>query len=455
MDEPDDHERPQRVASKDLTAVDAKLLTAPLRLLPLYDPPQVEDRRSPDRPFDLRAQTPDAPAVVLRVGKQDFRHVCSAVGTAIEPASVVVALSEERRVVAEASRAAGRAQVPFGTDPVFFRCVLPKTRISASLGKLRYAPTVEHGPWLPHELSAEAVTRLTREVFAEQSGRQRGVWIGATAAVSGLDDGSLLLAETLLEASLKTRSTWGRDALLAPLVVNIGAFTTFESQLQLAQALNRHKPEAYVVALAGLNAGSGPERIATAMRLLLILQASGIPVLLARAGPLRHWAVAFGLAGYETGLGRLERFDLGDFRGSGGAGSWPAKFEIPPVLTALRPEIAGRVLASNALAAETCGCDACVAGWKSADAEATVVHDASVITDEISAATGHAVDHRVRDLRRRISEARHMIDDLFEAGVDIRRHTTHLGTWAQALELAIQWGLDDTDGLQRQVRQAA
>jgi hypothetical protein len=80
--------------------------------------------------------------------------------------------------------------------------------------------------------------------------------------------------------------------------------------------------------------------------------ANGVRVMLAKAGPLRHWIRALCLDGFETGLGRLEPFALGDFRGSGGAGSWPAKFEIPELLIALQPPLAGRVMASGALSQE-------------------------------------------------------------------------------------------------------
>lgn len=445
-----------RFRSKELSAVDAELLGAPLRLLPLYDAPQVAERRlGGGTSFVVASDANVAPGVLLRVSGTDFSHVCSAVGEVIEPAAIVVALSEERKVVAAASRAAGRAHVPFAADPVFFRCALRGARIPKSLGDLRYAPGVRHGPWKAGELTPAAVRRLVREVFSEQSGRQRGLWFGATVLASG-HDGSLPLVDQLLGASIRTHASWGRDPLIAPLVIDVAAFATVGSQLRLARLLAHHRPQAYFVAVAGLHAGSSAGRIVSALRLLLILQAGGVPVLLAKAGPLRRWAAAFGLAGYECGLGRLERFNLNDYRGvAGGPGFWPAKFEIPALLAALQPALAARVLASGVLSDEPCSCAACAAGWQLGDAAGTVTHDASVISSELSDVAGRRVPERVERFRRQISDGRYMVDDLLEAGVDVRKAIPYLARWAEALELARREGLDDPACLQRLLSDAA
>jgi len=425
--------------------VDHRLLSQPLRLLPLHDPPQVVDVPRLVRPlFDSDPAV--GPGVLLRIGRDDLDHACAAVGDAINPAGLVIALSDHSNVIVAAGRAARRVDVALLTDPVFFRCALSGGRISQSLARLRYAPPQTHGPWGLEDLVEPSVRGLVREVFDAQNGRQHGGWIAPTIALTD-DPRTLEIARRLLTLSVATRPAFGREPLIAPLIVDMAAYCTLDAQVRLARSLDGINPEAYLVALADIDTNAG--RLAESLRLLLLLRSTGVRVLLAKSGPLRAFALALGIGGFESGLGRLERFSLGDFRGGGGRGTQPAKFDIPQLLTALAPELAARALKSGIFGDGPCECAACLAGWTPADAQGTVFHDAAVITADVDATRGREIPTRVAKLRGNVSEARSNVDELYEAGVDVRRQTTHLAWWADTVEILKRWGLDEPGAARR------
>jgi hypothetical protein len=170
------------VRSRELSSVDQKLLQQPLKLLPLYDPPRVDDTARVGT-LSIRRGSRDRLGILLRVGKNDLDFVCGAISDVIDPAGVVVALSDAPDVVVAAGRAARRVEVPLLTDPVFFRCALAGGRISENLAKLGYASGSDHGPWGPDDLGRGAVPGLVRAVFQEQDGRQQGAWMAPTVAL--------------------------------------------------------------------------------------------------------------------------------------------------------------------------------------------------------------------------------------------------------------------------------
>jgi hypothetical protein len=435
---PSDPKRPGLPPSPALSAVDERLLTQPLRLLPLHDRPQLPDvlrRLTP-----LFASDPDAgPAVLVRISRDDLEHVCAVVGTAINPVGLVIALSDQTNVVVAAGRAARRIDVALLTDPVFFRCALSEGRISQSLARLPYAPPTDHGPWSADDLVEASARPLVRAVFEAQDGRQRGGWVAPAVTLTG-DPQTLEIAYRLLTISVATRAAVGREPLVAPLIVDMAAYATLDDQIRLVRALEGARPEAFLVSLHG--AETSADRLAQSLRLLLLLASSGVRVLLAKAGRLRAFALALGIGGFETGLGRLERFCLDDFRGTGGPGSLPAKFEISRLLTALAPPLAARTLNSGILGEEPCDCDACQAGWRPGDTAGTVLHDATAVDADVKAAIGKETPTRLAELGRSVSAARSLVDDLYEAGVDVRGQTAHLAQWAKTLETLKRWGLD-------------
>lgn len=435
---PSDQQHPRLPPSPELSAVDERLLSQPLRLLPLHDLPQLAD--VPRRLTPLFASGPDAgPAVLVRISRDDLEHVCAVVGKAINPVGLVIALSDQTNVVVAAGRAARRIDVALLTDPVFFRCALSEGRISHSLARLPYAPPTDHGPWSADDLIEASARPLVRAVFDAQDGCQRGGWVAPAVTLTD-DPQTLEIAHRLLTISIATRAAVGREPLIAPLIVDMAAYATLEDQIRLTRALEDVRPEAFLVSLHG--AETSADRLAQSLRLLLLLAAGGVRVLLAKAGRLRAFALALGIGGFETGLGRLERFSLDDFRGTGGRGSLPAKFEISQLLTALAPPLAARTLSSGIFGEDPCACDACLAGWRPGDAAATVLHDASAVDADIKAAIGKETPARLAELGRSVSAARSLVDDLYEAGVDVHRQTAHLAQWADTLETLNRWGLD-------------
>ncbi|MGH2876276.1 MAG: hypothetical protein ACRDLV_08505 [Solirubrobacteraceae bacterium] len=386
------------------------------------------------------------PAVLVRISRDDLEHVCAAVGKAINPVGLVIALSDQTSVVVAAGRAARRIDVALLTDPVFFRCALTEGRISQSLARLPYAPPAAHGPWSADDLVEASVRPLVRAVFEAQDGRQRGGWVAPAVALTA-DPQTVDIAHRLLTTSIATRAAVGREPLIAPLIVDMRAYATLDDQIRLVRALEGVRPEVFLVSLHG--AETSADRLAESLRLLLLLASSGVRVLLAKAGRLRAFALALRIGGFETGLGRLERFSLDDFRGTGGPGSLPAKFEISRLLTALAPPLAARTLNSGILGEDPCACDACQEGWRPGDAAGTVLHDASVIDADVKAAIGKQTPARLAELGRTVSAARSMVDDLYEAGVDVLRQTAHLEQWARTLETLKRWGLDAPDAAQR------
>lgn len=407
---------------------------------------------TPSIEVKLRRSSSDVPpAVLLRIGERDLTDVCDIVDDAIKPAGLVVTLSDRPRVVVAANRASRRVDVPLLTDPVFFRCVLEGGRISDALGSQPYAPTREQGGWQLSDLRGEPLKLLAREVFEAQTDRQRGASMAPPVAFTD-DPQTLPVNRTLLQASVDTRPAFGREPLIAPLIIDADAFYDLEDQVRLVNTLAGITLDGYLVSLSGSDI-DGP-RLAAKLRLLLLIKTLGVPLVLAKAGPLRAFAIAIGLDGFETGLGRLERFALADFRGGGGQGNNPAKFEVAQILTALRPDLAHRARTSGVLGEQPCACDACADGWRPGDTKGTVFHDASVISDDVDAATGRDVSRGIGELRTAVSDARRTVDDLLDAGVDVQNETQHLARWAEAIGIVQHWGLDEPDVAQR-LRDAA
>jgi hypothetical protein len=445
----DDHDNGNR-QQPERSVVERRLLSQQPRLMSragqagAADTPPIEVKLRHDE-----AEVP--PAVLLRIGERDLTDVCAAVDEAINPAGLVVALSDRPHVVVAANRASRRVDVPLLTDPAFFRCVLKDGRISDALASQPYAPTREQGVWRLSDLSGRSLKLLVREVFEAQTDRQRGAWMAPTVTNTA-DREPLRVNRALLRASVETRSAYGREPLIAPLIIDADAFCDLDNQVRIVNTLTGINTDGYLVSLSG--ADSDAPHLAAKLRLLLLIKTLGVPVVLAKAGPMRAFALALGLGGFETGLGRLERFALTDFLGGGGQGNNPAKFEIAQILTALRPDLAHRARTCGVLGEPPCACAACTNGWRPGDTKGTVFHDASVIADDVRAATGRDISRGLGELRAAVSKARRTVDDLLDAGVDVQHETEHLARWAEAIEIVKQWGLDEPDAAQR-LRDAA
>lgn len=428
-----------RARSRDLGSVEPTVSRRLLRLLPLHGVDGDTPRRPPP-PLSTGGE-PRAPRVVLRVGASDYEAVSAVIGHHLRPAAVAVALSEKPAIIAAAGRAARRAGVPFGTDPVFFRCVLDGVRRPQTFARLSYAPAPDAGPW--RNLSPAAWRQLARAAVEEQIHREAGLLFSATVPIAGPADPALEIAVALLEATIAARAAWGNSALIAPIIIDLRQFLDLASQRRLVRRLAAQRPEAFLVHLDGLHAGARPQTIAAALRLLLLLQEAAAPVLLGRAGALRRLANAYELAGYEVGMGRLDRFALSDFRGSGGGGPKPAKLEVPELVTALPPALVRQAVLAGVLPEADDG-----------DPD-PIARNARVVSDEALGAARRTPAQRRALLRDDLVAAGHLAADLAARDIDVSSYTGPLRTWAKAMEIADAWGLHDIARLRASLRDVA
>ncbi len=139
-----------------------------------------------------------------------------------------------------------------------------------------------------------------RAVFAAQDGRQRGGWVAPAVTLTG-DPQTLEIAHRLLTISIATRAAFGREPLIAPLIIDMAAYATLEDQIRLARDAAGHRPGG-LPRLAARRDTSADAAGAVAAP-AAVAGAGGVRVLLAKAGRLRAFALALGIGGFETGLG--------------------------------------------------------------------------------------------------------------------------------------------------------
>jgi hypothetical protein len=430
-----------RFPSRDLADAEPGVADRILTLLPLHVIAGGHgDASGPD---GLTANAPDnvLQSVIVRVSKTDYRAVVKLIGPVLRPVAVLLALTEQAGVVKAAADAAREHAVKLGLDPVVFRFGLDGFRSTKSTAKLGYVPAEGDGPL--RDLTDEQLRTTARLAIQEQAYRHQGLLVGATVVVGAIDDPALDAAVTLLDASVAARATWGTDPILAPLVLDLAGFLELRSQVKLVRRLARaRRPEAFHVALDRLHAGARAERIAVALRLLVLLEQSVAPVYLAKSGQLRRLVAAYDLGGYEVGLGRLDRFSLGDFTGDGGGGAPPAKVEIPSLIAALPIELAHRVLASGIVPESSESAD--IVRW-----------NAECLAEQARLDASRSPAERRAALRNDLTGAQHLLAELHAAGIEIpKRYTGQLRTWPKAMDLADAWGLHDA-GRIRALREQA
>jgi hypothetical protein len=368
--------------------------------------------------------------MIVRVSQTDYRAVLKLMGPVLRPVAVLIALTEKRGVIKAAADAAREHAVKLGVDPVVFRFALDGFRSTKSLAKLGYAPAEGAGPY--RGLTDVQLTRLARVAIEEQAYRHTGLLVGATVVVAGVDDEALNAALVLLDASVAARATWGNDPLLAPLVLDLAGFEDLRPQVKLVRRLERsRRPEAFHVALARLHAGARPQRIAAALRLLLLIEQAVAPVYLAKAGQLRRLMAAYDLGGYEVGLGRFDSFSIDHFTSKGGGGAPSIKVEIPSLVTALPVALARRVLASGIVPELDELVD--VTRW-----------NATRLVEQARQDAARSPTQRREALRVDLAEAQRFVTELADEGIEIpMRYTGQLRTWPKAMDIADAWGLHD------------
>lgn len=300
-----------------------------------------------------------------------------------------------------------------------------------------YAPADRLTPYQPDDLRAlEEARRVAHGAIDEQQLGGADFFLAASFAIRDLDDKWLARNAKLLDLSLGQASAYGKP-LVATLELPLEALATPEAQIRLANRLARGRPSAFLVNFDGLEAGAGPAQLYWALRLMLLLQDSGAPALLGRAGALRHFFLAFGLGGFENGLGRYVGFRMTDFNGQRKPfGSHAPRFEFPSLLEALPPDSAVAVLASGIVPEATCECRACARAGSPRDQVAGAYrHNAEMLKREGQALATLAPAERIARLEEAIAKGL-LLDRELQRREIWRRRLAHLASFREAVALA-------------------
>jgi len=343
----------------------------------------------------------------------------------------------ERYSVGDVRRAANEYAIPYGVDPFVFRLAFPNFNSVKNLRDRAYAPVDRLTPYQPDDLRAlEEARRVAHGAIDEQQQGGADFFLAASFAIRDLDDKWLVRNAKLLDLSLGQASAYGKP-LVATLELPLEALASPEAQIRLANRIARGRPSALLVNFDRLEAGAAPAQLYWALRMTLLLQDSGAPVLLGRAGALRHFFLAFGLGGFEDGLGRYIGFRVSDFNGERKPfGAHGPRFEFPSLLKALPPDRAVAVLASGIVPEATCECRACVrAGSPRDQVAAAYLHNAEMLKREGQALATLAPAERVARLEEAIAKGL-LLDRELQRREIWRRRLAHLESFREAVALA-------------------
>jgi hypothetical protein len=383
-----------------------------------------------------------APHLLMRLGPSDVAHGLEAIAAGAMPSAVVSGLNETEEFTSQIRRSCAERSVSWICDPQLWKTALEGYRTSPRLQALDYTPGRDADPFTADEFEDRAfLARIGRQVVGDQFD------VGASAPLAGgfvarsPEDPWLEITAEMVRVGLAQRDTLGARPLIATVPLDLSGFLGLDSQRELVRMLGMHRPDAYLLMLSGLHQDSSPERLVAALRLSLLLQEGGAPVILGRAGMLRHLFLAFGVRGIEFGLGRLLRFAIPDYTSSGRRGGGVARFELPSLLSALVPEIAVAALAADLLPESDCSCPACSKSTSYAAAVAAASeHAAHTVSRHAISLDGLPIAERVAALTRSMREATWRWEELRGAKV-LEAHPKHLNNWIAAIDLAIEGGL--------------
>ncbi len=230
--------------------------------------------------------------------------------------------------------------------------------------------------------------------------------------------------------------------LFAPVAIAIDGFVSEEAQSRLVNKLSRANVDGYILMFDQLTVDSPPALLVAAIRLALVLQQSGRPVIVARASALRHLFLAFGVAGVELGLGRFNGFRVADFAMRRPFTSTGPRFDVPSLLTTFTQAQAAQILTAGVIPETDCKCTSCAqAGSIEQQLVRTVEHDAAMYERLCNDLDGVAVAVRVSQLEQAIVSAVGLESVLKKVGA-LKGRLDHLRTWAKAVETARPF-LDD------------
>ena len=303
------------------------------------------------------------PLMFARVGSADVDDAVNGLLRGDTPTGLVVGVTEKSALVA-ARRGARAHDAHFVVDPLLLRTAFPNFSKTRSLAELPYAPAGVR-PWQPEDLRQEGVSDdIARAVIAEQHNCGATVLLSASFAAGSLEDPWLRRASRLLDASLSAAAAFDKP-LYALIVASTDFLCTEDAVVRLANRMRRGNPDGYWLMLDSLGPPGGETQMISALRLALLLQDTGPPVVLSRVGTLRHFFLACGVAGVDIGLGRNEGFRLSDWRNlprQGGPARSAARFEFPSMLCSFPRDTATALLNSGFVEESECACNACLIG---------------------------------------------------------------------------------------------
>ena len=379
----------------------------------------------------------DVPPMLFVRGSNDAAALVNAIMHDLNPSAVVMPITE-RHAVGDVRRAAKEYGVPYAIDPFVFRTAYANFSRVSGLRERAFAPQDGLTPYQPDDLRAlDEARRVAHGALDEQDECGADLLFAASFAIRDLDDKWLVRNAKLLQLSLGHADALGKP-LFATLELPLEPLTNPDAQIRLANRFARGRPAGYLVNFDQLDGNCSASHLFWALRLMLLLQDSGAPVVLGRAGTLRHFFCAFGVGGIEDGLGRFAGFRLSDYRGERRPfGKHDRRYEFPSLLTSLTRDQARAVLASGVVPEAQCECRACAAAASiEQQLGATALHNAEMLREEGVALAGTGPVERVARLQARIRTARLLERELRREGI-LRQPLPHLVELESAIEMAL------------------
>jgi hypothetical protein len=384
------------------------------------------------RPYEAAKR----PLLFIRAARERDPLV-RACATACTPTALVAPLTDPtaRR---EARRVAGYANANFVTDPQTFRYAQASFGLSVRMANLAFAPSDRITPYQPdHFRQLDAARDFAWNVVDAQVDAGSTLLYGASFLTRGIDDPWLPRTAKLLEESVRRRDLTAPEVpLFAPLAISIDGFTSEEAQSRFVNKLSRANVDGYSLMFDQLTEEAPPALLVAAIRLALILQQSGRPTIVHRAGALRHLFLAFGIAGVELGLGRFQGFRLADYDVRRPFGKSAPRFDLPSLLTTFTQERAAAILSAAVVPETSCDCTSCGrAGSVDEQLGRTIEHDAAMYERQRDELAGVAPLRRVALLEQALTDALEFESSLKKAHA-FKGRLDHLRIWPQAIQAA-------------------
>ena len=367
------------------------------------------------------------PLVFARVGEADVDDAVNAILRGDTPTGLVVGITE-RAALVPARKAARAHGAHFVVDPFLLRMAFANFVRTRALRDLPYAPPGVT-PWQPDDLRGlDQSADLARNVIREQHHCGASIYMSAHFTVRSLDDAWLRRDTKLLDDSLLARDAFDADKpLFSILAASLDFLCSETAVLQFANRMRRGRPDGFWLMLDPLTPPGGETHLIYALRLAILLQDLGVPVIMSRVGSLRHFFLACGVGGVEVGLGRFDGFRLSDWRSpprQGGPGRIPPRFDFPSLLCSLPQDKAALVLRSGLVPESECSCTACLLGSSVEDRLARATeHNAAVLAREREMLAGVSTPERIGRLR----------DAIARAGA-LGRRLRRLSSWNERME---------------------